>query len=643
MAQTNQTDYTYVASGSPDFLVPFPYLSTSEVEVTVDGAPTGVIWTAAQSIQLTPTPAVGALVRVRRNTDARDVRNDFSAGAPFSPRNINENNEQLLYAVEETVNETAGTAAAALAQANHAVVTADNAASLIDDALQDSALYLRNDLANSTDPTKGAGMVGYSGRNLAEKFKEGVVNVLDYAHLVGPDGLWNAAINAAQDQGRGVYLPASGGPYRVEKFVRTIRPGNTNVGQEQLTLIGDPHTGTTQHQYMVLPTIIEGDGDIFLDVVNYSFKNIGVRNRSAAALGNLFTMYGKGLEGGSFEGCYFGLSNRHFYCGATPPVLDQYIIGPYFYLCAFFHAHIVSRHFDGQLASYTEDRCYTSHCNAGLFSQQPGPGMKVSSCVYEYVNGYAFDVSPYGYSANYSLALEHIFFESCGGGLASIPGMASAPKSKATASIRIAAQAAGAANVLLSLDGCFFTYTNPETMPTAWVYLNTDRVDVVESQCLMGVGSTLPMYSAAEFSVTDPFTLGAKLVKISGGEIGANKVRVGNGPGTSRVHIFTDHPSAAGATDQSLVVQSTVGCDASMALVSAGVGIAFGFDPAGNGSGYAHLLGQSVPSFRFKPGKVQFTPISYTPTLDLAAGDVYYDSRDSKLKCYNGTTWNNLF
>ena len=160
MAQTNPTDYTYVASGSPDFLVPFPYLSTSEVEVTVDGASTGVIWTAAQSIQLTPTPAVGALVRVRRNTDARDVRNDFSAGAPFSPRNINENNEQLLYAVEEAVNETAGTAATALAQANQAVATADNAAALIDGALQDSALYLRNDLANSTDPAKGAALVG---------------------------------------------------------------------------------------------------------------------------------------------------------------------------------------------------------------------------------------------------------------------------------------------------------------------------------------------------------------------------------------------------------------------------------------------------------------------------------------------------
>lgn len=163
MAQTNQTDYTYVASGSPNFLVPFPYLSTSEVEVTVDGAPAGVIWTALNSVQLTPTPAVGAVVRVRRNTDARAVRNDFSAGAPFSPRNINENNEQLLYAVEETVNETAGTAADALETAQAAQAVAQAASDKVDAATILSAEQLRQDLANATDPAKGAGLVGYSG------------------------------------------------------------------------------------------------------------------------------------------------------------------------------------------------------------------------------------------------------------------------------------------------------------------------------------------------------------------------------------------------------------------------------------------------------------------------------------------------
>lgn len=169
MAQTNQTDYTYVASGSPDFLVPFPYLSTSEVEVTVDGAPTGVIWTALNSVQLSPTPAVGAAVRVRRNTDARAVRNDFSAGAPFSPRNINENNAQLLYAVEEAVNETAGTAADALATAsnavqiaNGAVQVANDAAAQIDAALADSAATLRTDLAGSGSGA-GSNLIGHRG------------------------------------------------------------------------------------------------------------------------------------------------------------------------------------------------------------------------------------------------------------------------------------------------------------------------------------------------------------------------------------------------------------------------------------------------------------------------------------------------
>lgn len=185
MAKTNQTDYTYVASGSLDFLVPFPYLSTSEVEVTVDGASTGVIWTAAQSIQLTPTPAVGALVRVRRNTDARDVRNDFSAGAPFSPRNINENNEQLLYVVQEAVNASQ----AASAAASGAVATAAGVAATASAADAKAQLAL--------DTVQGSGVNSFKSRTGAVMPEAGdytAVQITHNASNVGDtlDGLQSA-------------------------------------------------------------------------------------------------------------------------------------------------------------------------------------------------------------------------------------------------------------------------------------------------------------------------------------------------------------------------------------------------------------------------------------------------------------------
>jgi hypothetical protein len=40
-------------------------------------------------------------------------------------------------------------------------------------------------------------------------------------------------------------------------------------------------------------------------------------------------------------------------------------------------------------------------------------------------------------------------------------------------------------------------------------------------------------------------------------------------------------------------------------------------------------------------GAIRFTPIS-TPASALA-GDVYYDSSTNKLRCYDGTNWNDLF
>ena len=41
-------------------------------------------------------------------------------------------------------------------------------------------------------------------------------------------------------------------------------------------------------------------------------------------------------------------------------------------------------------------------------------------------------------------------------------------------------------------------------------------------------------------------------------------------------------------------------------------------------------------------GQVRFIPLAADPA-GAEAGDVYYNSTSNKLKCYNGTTWNDLF
>lgn len=43
-----------------------------------------------------------------------------------------------------------------------------------------------------------------------------------------------------------------------------------------------------------------------------------------------------------------------------------------------------------------------------------------------------------------------------------------------------------------------------------------------------------------------------------------------------------------------------------------------------------------------KTGQMRFQPLAAAPT-PAEAGDVYYDSGTNKLRCYNGTTWNDLF
>jgi hypothetical protein len=61
------------------------------------------------------------------------------------------------------------------------------------------------------------------------------------------------------------------------------------------------------------------------------------------------------------------------------------------------------------------------------------------------------------------------------------------------------------------------------------------------------------------------------------------------------------------------------------------------------GGGYdsgAEILFIDKDGAKYK-NKVNYVPMSTPATAN--AGDVYYDSSTNKLRCYNGTTWNDLF
>lgn len=197
----------------------FPYLRAADISLTVDGVDTPVVLVGTAELSINPAPALGAVIRIYRDTPAQFPGYLFATGVPMLPKYIDENNRQLLFALQEGLTEfsqTADTAdaAAALAaeakgQADAAVLIAGSAVTTVNQSLartvrapltdptmlplpavtsranrvlgfdaagnpvavvpeSGSASELALDLANPIDPAKGAGQVGYAGTTVRQ-------------------------------------------------------------------------------------------------------------------------------------------------------------------------------------------------------------------------------------------------------------------------------------------------------------------------------------------------------------------------------------------------------------------------------------------------------------------------------------------
>lgn len=103
MATGPTPEVSYTGDGSTtDFAITFDYAQSSEVYVSVDGVDTPFEFVDAGTVRISPAP-LDALVRVYRSTDVSAMRHNFTLGAPFVKRTIDENNEQVLQAVQEIV------------------------------------------------------------------------------------------------------------------------------------------------------------------------------------------------------------------------------------------------------------------------------------------------------------------------------------------------------------------------------------------------------------------------------------------------------------------------------------------------------------------------------------------------------------
>lgn len=234
MAQVPATDVEYTGNGSQtQFTVPFEFISRAYVFVTVNGVNTPFTWINDALIEITPAPAMGSLVRIYRSTPAFEIFHAFDRGIPFLPRYIDGNNTQLLDAVQEAVNDTAGPAANAEALAEEALETANRAEEKVDNATILSAEQLRLDLANTADPAKGAALVGFDSSTLRAFFTtDGIVEGLDRTGATSVSLAIQVALNTRK------YVRLLPGNYKLSTGI-VLTPGLSGVA-----LVGSGHEVT---------------------------------------------------------------------------------------------------------------------------------------------------------------------------------------------------------------------------------------------------------------------------------------------------------------------------------------------------------------------------------------------------------------
>ena len=104
MAYITEVTYTQTGSTNKDFLVTFPFISTTDIKVQLAGVTTSAFTidqTGATKVVMTTAPSAGQKVRVFRDTDIDAIESTYSAGSSIRATDLNTNNTQLLYAAQE--------------------------------------------------------------------------------------------------------------------------------------------------------------------------------------------------------------------------------------------------------------------------------------------------------------------------------------------------------------------------------------------------------------------------------------------------------------------------------------------------------------------------------------------------------------
>lgn len=97
----------YVGDGATTlFSIPFPYINQTDVLVKVNGVLATITYPDATHVNVTPAPAVAAIVEVRRTTGKASANVVFADGSVLGKNDLNADTNQLLYISQEAFDAT---------------------------------------------------------------------------------------------------------------------------------------------------------------------------------------------------------------------------------------------------------------------------------------------------------------------------------------------------------------------------------------------------------------------------------------------------------------------------------------------------------------------------------------------------------
>jgi hypothetical protein len=161
------------------------------------------------------------------------------------------------------------------------------------------------------------------------------------------------------------------------------------------------------------------------------------------------------------------------------------------------------------------------------------------------------------------------------------------------------------------------------------------------------IGSNFTIGGAGEFAIYDSTASATRLLIDSSGNVG-----IGVAPITSHI-LSSAGPIGISGTNSGTRTSYIANANACSIYYTDGGGSGY-FADFGNliiqprtsaARSVVIATGSTTPVERAvvkSTGQVRFVPLASDPA-GAEAGDVYYNSTSNKLKCYNGTTWNDLF